>query len=903
MTGLLLLHIIVAMVPQLTHAAVPALAPGVPIELARWRSQHYQDVRYTLELLFQTGANRIEGSIEISLSLDNPDDDLVLDWRGLRAQERALEIQVNTVPVTARFDAEHLIIPSSVLRLGANRVFMRFSTPISASSGAITRFVDRQDKAEYLYSLLVPSDASTVFPCFDQPDLKARFTLHVSAPSSWKVISNSPSVAVAPLGSQNRHSFAETEPISTYLFAFAAGPFEEIQEQTSALDPPPVRMFVRKSRAARLNTEAPALLALNRKAMEWFSGFFNHPYPFSKYDLILIPELAYGGMEHAGATFLREESVLFPSEPTTTDIMRRAHLLLHETSHQWFGNLVTMRWFDDLWLKEGFANLMATKASSALLPELPTWIGFHSLKTSAYRTDATAGTTPVKQPMTNLSAAKSAYGSIVYSKAPAILWQAEYFVGENAFRNGVRDFVKRHAYGAADWRDLLAALEGASEKNLSVWGRAWVEREGMPRIRARVLTNASGRAQEIVIEQSPVLGGKALWPQRLRVQIAAGGKIQSRDALLTGAKMTLQLKPARKIDFIYANGQDRGYGQFLLDEHSRNHLLAAPNAVPNDLLRAQIYESLWESVRSTELNPEIYLKLILERLPLENNDSIAESLLDRLRTVYLRYLDAPRRTIHAKSIEQFLSAQMRATVHSARRIAYFRAFADLARGADALRELKQMLSNQIMLAGFTPSSRDRFRMLQSLLIADDPDAYRLLDQLSASDTSEEGRRYAFGVAAANADAAIKREIFNRLIEDPQLPEAWIEEALGPLNVLEHGSQTAPLLRSALDELTKLKRGRKIFFVEHWLNAFVGGQFSRDALTVVDQYLASGEIDRDLRMKVLEARDLLDRTVRIREKYSMGSAPASLQNVRKQSARPEKVSPGPRGATSGRASRR
>jgi aminopeptidase N len=222
------------------------------------------------------------------------------------------------------------------------------------------------------------------------------------------------------------------------------------------------------------------MFMLHRQAVDWFAGYFGFPFPFPKHDLVLVPEFPYGGMEHAGATFLREDSVLFPSEPTAADRLRRTQLLFHETSHQWFGDLVTMRWFDDLWLKEGFANLMAAKATAAIAPEYGVWNAFHQLKVSAYRTDATEGTTPIWQRLPNLSAAKSAYGSIVYSKAPAVLRQAEFYLGADAFERAVQGFVHSHAYGAADWGDLVRALEGASP------GSHW-------RRRPRSAATASGR--------------------------------------------------------------------------------------------------------------------------------------------------------------------------------------------------------------------------------------------------------------------------------------------------------------------------------------------------------------------------------------------------------------------------
>src|SRR6185369_12252129 len=269
------------------------------------------------------------------------------------------------------------VVPAKSLKVGANVVTLDFESPVAVSGSAVTRYKDREDGTEYLYTLLVPADASTLFPCFDQPDLNARFSLELDLPAHWKAVSNSP----VERQTDNKVKFAQTEPISTYLFAFAAGPFETLRSEGDA-----VRLFVRRSRLAAAKTHAGEVLRLNRAATAYFERYFARAFPFAKYDLVLLPEFPYGGMEHAGATFLNEERVLFPAPPSATDYLRRAQLIFHETSHQWFGDLVTMRWFDDLWLKEGFANFMAAKAIEALLPQFDAWTAFHALKTSAART-------------------------------------------------------------------------------------------------------------------------------------------------------------------------------------------------------------------------------------------------------------------------------------------------------------------------------------------------------------------------------------------------------------------------------------------------------------------------------------------------------------------------------------
>ncbi|MFM9967560.1 MAG: ERAP1-like C-terminal domain-containing protein, partial [Burkholderiales bacterium] len=285
-----------------------------------------------------------------------------------------------------------------------------------------------------------------------------------------------------------------------------------------------------------------------------------------------------------------------------------------------------------------------------------------------------------------------------------------------------------------------------------------------------------------------------------------------------------------------------------------------------DLNKALIQESLWESVREAELDPVRYIEFVLARLPTEQNEIIAASMLARLRAAYLRYLSDTRRNALTARIEEFLFKELSASSNPSRRIEYFRAYADLARSEAARARLKNLISGQLQIPGLTLRSRDRYRMLQSLLAANDTDAPRLQNELAAADASGEGRRYAFGVSAAVPDAEIKLALYTRFIDDPRLAESWIEEALGPLNMLEHASLTAPLLGPALAALPRIKRQRKIFFVNQWLGGFIGGQSSRASLQVVERFLVENKLDADLRLKVLEALDTLEKTVRVREKF-------------------------------------
>jgi len=875
------------------QAPQPPLDAGVPRELARFRAEHYRDVRYALDITLAPGAEMLKGREKITVTLGPSAGDLVLDWRVIKAdadpRSRVSAIKANGNDVSdAQFTNEHLVIPRSHLTAGANTVELDFESPVSTSGSAVTRYLDREDSSEYIYTLFVPSDASTTFPCFDQPDLKARFTLRLTTPEGWRVVSNTADTVipefdetsgghpVSPPKGMLWHQFKETEPLSTYQFAFAAGPFAEFKDESS---PYGTRLFVRKSKAERAKKELAEVFRLNREGLKFYEGYFDHKFPFPKYDLVLVPEFAYGGMEHAGETFLREDIILFPSDPTASDIAARAETMLHELAHQWFGDLVTMRWFDDLWLKEGFATFMAYKAIEALMPEFDAWKVFHlRTKPLAYVTDVTKGTTPIFQEIVNLSAAKSAYGNIVYRKAPSMLRQAEFYLGPREFRQAIQLFVREHAYSNATWEDLVRAFEKTSGRKLDVWAAAWVKRRGMPDVRVRWTADARGLINNFELIETDALNEGGSWPMSVKVLLAPeppDAKPEVLNVSLQGAGATRVAEAIgkRRPAFVFANFEDYGYGRFLLDDASRAYVVAHLGSVKDDFLRALLWDSLWDSAREAELAPSDFIRLAVREAPAEHDDVMLGFVLARAQTAFTRYLsDSQRRTVEPELL-RVLESGMTSAKTVGERITYFRTFREVAESKAARDTLLSILRGEKTVPGMTLRSRDRFDIIRALMAAGDERAPALLKRQSEEDKTDDARRYAYAAAAAWPDAATKKKYFDQYTNDKNIAESWIEASLGPFNTPQQSELTLPYLEPALGELPNLKRTRKIFFVNGWLAAFIGGQCGeRAAATVRDFLERTPALDRDLRLKVLEASDGLERCVRVRAKFASEGEP-------------------------------
>lgn len=853
-----------------------APAEGVARELARERAAKLSDLAYRLQLKLVPGASRYAGRIEISFRLQNASD-IVLDFRDLDDKGRTIDGRVKSARAgeSAIDDLRqingHIVIPARHFKAGRNSVSIAFEAAAAPAGRPLIRYLDRDDGSEYVYTLFVPMDASLAFPCFDQPDLKGRFRMEISAPGDWTVIANSPAESVTDEGEGYRLTrFKETEPVSTYLAAFAAGPFVELKGERADV---PLRLFVRRSKIDRAREEWPEVERLTRAGLTYLTGFFAHPFPFAKYDQVLLPGFAYGGMEHAGATFLREDAILFRSTPTASDRLGRASLILHELTHQWFGDLVTMRWFDDLWLKEGFATYMAYRAMAEIYPPAEIWKRFSlTLKPSAYAIDSTKGTTPIYQEVANLKDAKSAYGAIVYQKAPAILHALLFRIGEAAFRDGVRIFLREHAYANATWNDLISAFERASKEKLGAWAEAWVQRRGMPQVEIDWSCDERGRIARCEVRQRDAIDEGGRWPVRSQLLLVYEDGAMERLRLdLPGERAVVSEAVGRRCPvYLFANDGDYGYGRFLLDERSRAAVIArlgAGGGIDDPFHRTLVWGALWEAVREAQMPPAQYAELATRLLEREKDEELAQNLLGRLLTAYQRYLSDAQRARISGDLERLCLDGMLKSESLGLRIVYFRALRSLTTSASARGKLKEILAGKLLIPGLEIKPLDRWQIVRAILAGRDAEAEALFAAEQKRDATDDGRKQAYLVEAARADAGTKRRYFEDYVSLRSIPEDWIEGSLVSFNAWNQAELTLPYLKPALEALPQMKRERKIFFVLSWLNAFIGGQRSEQALGVVREYLAKSEIDRDLRLKVLEVMDELERTVRIRAKFA------------------------------------
>jgi aminopeptidase N len=558
-----------------------------------------------------------------------------------------------------------------------------------------------------------------------------------------------------------------------------------------------------------------------------------------------------------------------------------------------------MRWFDDLWLKVGFAEFMAYKTLEHVMPQYNAWKAFYERnKQAAYLTDSTKGTTPIYQPIENLSAAKSAYGNIVYRKAPSFLRQAEFYLGPDKFQTAVRAFLKKHEYANATWQDLVSEFEAASKQNLNEWADTWVRQPGVPFIKVRTVATKYG--ESCWGQQFERYSGRR-WDMKVRAYLRmqdGSERFSETDFRPLGTPGYDCIRTREKFGqdavFFFPNYSDYGYGIFLLDDKSRDYVLKNVQNEKDDFLRSMMWGALWDSVREAELDPRQYVELAIKNLPTEKDETITASVLGRVSTAMTYYTQAEppalaggRTSTLSKAqaspptyaggsaliprLEAMLITGMRNSPTLGQRLTYYRAFLNIVATESGRNVLKAMLQPEP--AGSRRSdtlplkTKDRFDIVTRLAILGDPEATKLLADLEKTETGDDAKRYAYAAHAAFATKENREKFWNDFTNNKDVSESWIEAAMGPFNSPRHSDLSLPYLERALKELPNLKRNRKIFFVNGWLGAFIGGQKSQEALDIVNKFLADNpNLDRDLRLKILENVDVIERAVKIRAKY-------------------------------------
>ncbi len=828
---------------------------GISLALAEHRAATLRNVRY--ELAFDIPADRTEsvrGRERVRFELKAAGD-VALDFAV--AADRPLAVSVDGRRVDPQHVNGHIVIPAALLRAGENAVDLEFI------AGDVP--LNRSD--DFLYTLFVPARASQTFPCFDQPDLKARYDLTLTVPANWQVVANGAEKSRDSAGDRITVHFAETEPLPTYLFAFAAGKFfvEEADRNGRHL-----RMFHRETDAAKVARNRDAIFDLHAAAIQWLERYTGIPYRFGKFDFILIPSFQFGGMEHAGAILYNASGLLLDETATQNQKLGRASVIAHETSHMWFGDLVTMRWFNDVWMKEVFANFMAAKIVNPSFPEINHELRFLLAHyPAAYDVDRTAGTNAIRQSLPNLSEAGSLYGAIIYQKAPTVMRQLEERIGADAMQQGLREYLTRYAFGNATWPDLIALLDARTPEDLERWSHAWVAEEGRPIVKTD-LRLRDGRIERLAFAQSDPYPRRGLvWPQRLDVTLGYANGDRAFTVDLDEPQTIVPAAHGLEAPlFVLPNGRGRAYGGFVLDPHSLAYLIDHLEEVKDPLTRGSAWLALWDALLDARTSPPRFLDICLRALPLETNEQLTQRVLGYAEQAYWKFSSADERVALAPRLEQTLREGLARAQGASLKSAWFSAFRDMALTPAGIAWLERVWRKEEAVPGLTFSETDEIAMAQELILRGVPDWKTVLGEQAARIANPDRRaRFAFIAPALSADTN-ERDRFVASLSDPanRRREPWVVDGLRFVHHPLRANIAERHVVPGLQMLREIQRTGDIFFPKRWTEAVLSGHSSSSTARTVRAFIDGLPADYPLRLRkvLLSSADDLFRAARWRE---------------------------------------
>ncbi|MEU7408459.1 aminopeptidase N [Streptomyces sp. NPDC042638] len=735
------------------------------------------------------------------------------------------------------------------------------------------RFVDPVDEQAYLYTQFEVPDARRVFASFEQPDLKATFQFTVKAPEGWTVVSNSPT----PEPKDNVWVFEPTPRLSTYVTALIVGPYHSVHsvyEKDGRTVP--LGIYCRPSLAEYLDSDA--IFAVTRQGFDWFQEKFDYAYPFEKYDQLFVPEFNAGAMENAGAVTIRDQYV-FRSKVTDAAYEVRAATILHELAHMWFGDLVTMEWWNDLWLNESFATY-AEVACQAAAPgsKWPhSWTTFaNSMKTWAYRQDQLPSTHPIMAEIRDLDDVLVNFDGITYAKGASVLKQLVAYVGEDEFFKGVQAYFKRHAYGNTRLSDLLGALEETSGRDLKTWSKKWLETAGINVLRPEIATDADGVITSFAVRQeAPALpagaqGEPTLRPHRIAIGLydldEASGKLVRTDRIELDVDGELtpvpQLAGRRRPAVVLLNDDDLSYAKVRLDEESLRTVTEHLGDFEASLPRALCWASAWDMTRDAELATRDYLSLVLSGIGKESDIGVVQSLHRQVKLAIDLYADpAARDTLLTRWTDATLAHLRAAEPGSDHQLAWARAFAATARTPEQVDLLDALLDGSTTIEGLAVDTELRWAFVERLVAVGHYDEADIAAEYERDRTAA-GERHAATARASRPTPEAKAEAWASVVESDKLPNAVQEAVISGFVQTDQRELLAPYTDAYFEVLKGVWESRSHEMAQQIaVGLYPAVQVSTETLDKTDTWLASAEPSPALRRLVSESRSGIERALK------------------------------------------
>ena len=794
---------------------------GISLELAQLRKQEIKELKYGLSFSIpEQKQEAVKGEARISFLLQRPQE-IILDFR--ESADKIKEVSVNGKPSEYTFLNEHLVLPEASTIEGKNEVHICFT----AGDQSLNR------NEEYLYTLLVPDRARTVFPCFEQPNLKAEFTLQLEVPAEWEAVSNSSIASEKNIDGRKHIEFLPTEPLSTYLFSFVAGKLKKVEYA----DGERILTAYHRETDAKKVAQLDIIFQQVAASLHWLEDYTDIPYPFAKYSFIILPGFQYGGMEHTGATLYNDTRMFLSEHPTLDEELARAKLIAHETAHMWFGDYVTMDWFNDVWTKEVFANYFAACITEPLFPNVNHSLNWMKTYTSAsLAEDRTPGSNSIRQPLDNLRNAGLIYGNIIYNKAPVMMQKLVEIMGEEAYQEGIREYLKTYAYGNATWDDLIAILDARSEEDLASFSDVWVNQKGMPHI------SFTNRCGQLEIRQRDPLNRGLLWPQSFQITFQGAEESTSMEVNLTNETYAITVPLGTQA--ILPNTDGRGYGLFIPDEESREWMLAHWQETSNDTARQSLLMLLYENYQHRLISDKEWMEALMNGLKNEKNALIASTLCG--------YLGAPLSQLGQASWEEEIWEWSDKHPLASCRLQLIRCLISNARAPKSIDKLYQLWKEQShpML-----NERDYMTLAYELALHC-PERYENLrnTQRERITNPDRRRQFDFIVQAVTPDTLQMDAFFQSLMKaENRRIEPWTASALAYLNHPLRQSYAVKYIHPGLEVLEEVQRTGDIFFPKNWASALLRNHKSKEAYQEVQAFFeAHPGYSPLLKNKILQA---------------------------------------------------
>jgi len=728
------------------------------------------------------------------------------------------------------------------------------------------RATDPVDGETYCYTDAEPYEIHRVYPCFDQPDIKARFTFTVDAPAGWDVASNTAPLERPAPGVAGRWRFPETLPMSTYITCVAAGPYHVARARHGDIS---LGLWCRKTLAPYL--EADEIFEVTKQGFDFYSKAFDYPYPFGKYDQLFVPEFNSGAMENIACVTFNEE-FLFRSKVTDAARERRAEVILHEMAHMWFGDLVTMRWWDDLWLNESFASWAAVYSQSRATRWQNAWVTFaDSEKTWAYRQDQLATTHPIVADIPDIASTKVNFDGITYAKGASVLKQLVSWVGESEFLAGIRSYFRRHEYGNTDLGDFLSALEEASGRNLDRWAKEWLQAAGVNTLRPGFRSEGGSYDSFEVLQEAPA-EHETIRPHRIAI-----GLYDTHDgALLRRRRVELDIVgeatkvPAldgeRVPDLLLLNDDDLTFAKIRLDPASLETLVDRLRLLRDPLARTLCWSAAWDMTRDAEIASRSYVELVLRNIGGETEIGVVQSLLGQASAAINSYGD-PRNRVRALDglAATALEAVRASEPGSDHQLAWARCFIGAAQSEEHLAHIRELLEGTASEEGLVIDTDLRWSIVRALAAAGVVGDAEIAAEV-AHDPTDKGRREGAAAAAARPTVHAKAEAWSAITGDPPLPYAVMRATIAGFQHPGQRDLLDPYRPRYFDVLAEAWRKLELEVAL----GFTAGLYPRvviDQSTVdaTDHYIEKNRPEAPLRRLLFEGRDDVLRALRARRK--------------------------------------